>query len=216
MSFYQRVIFPRLMNWGMDSPSWNAYRTEALHNVTGRVLEVGFGTGINVDFYPDDVDQLLGIDLNPGMSPLAERRMENAAFPIEQRQADARALPFEDASFDHVVSTWTLCSIPEAEQALSEAHRVLRPGGRFVFIEHGLSPDPSVRKWQNRITGPLYKRLAGGCHLNRDMRALVGGPPWAIDVLEEFYADGAPKVSGYLYQGVATKDQGPTDDGKSA
>ena len=180
-----------------------AYRKQLLQNVSGDVLEIGFGTGLNLPHYPETVTSLTTIDPNAGMGAIAQKRIDDSAIPIETKPLSGENLSMSDASFDNVVCTWTLCSIPNVKKALSEAYRVLKPGGRFFFIEHGLSNEPGIQTWQNRLT-PIQRVVADGCHLNRKIDELVQA---AFDEVEvtEFYGKELPKVMGYFYQGVATK-----------
>ena len=139
MGLYSRVVFPRLCDWVMSDPRMAGLRSELLADVGGEVLEIGFGTGLNLPHYPEHVRRITTVDPNPGMNRLARRRIAEGGIDVDQRVLSGEALPFEDGTFDCVVSTWTLCSIPDAGRALGEVYRVLRPGGRFVFLEHGLS-----------------------------------------------------------------------------
>jgi ubiquinone/menaquinone biosynthesis C-methylase UbiE len=208
MGFYSRYIFPYLLDWSMADAGIAAYRQELLAEVTGDVLEVGFGTGLNLAYYPTSVQKLTTVDPNPGVHKLAEKRIQASAIPIEHQMLSGEKLPMPDQTFDSVVSTFTLCSIAGVEQALAEIHRVLKPGGRFFFVEHGLSQEPEVQIWQNRLT-PVQKIVADGCHLNRNMRQLIEDQ-FATVRLEEFYSEGLPKFIGYLYKGVATKAAAPS------
>ncbi|MBF2077362.1 MAG: class I SAM-dependent methyltransferase [Synechococcales cyanobacterium T60_A2020_003] len=203
MGFYTERIFPYLLDWSMSDPIFTQYRQELLKDVQGDVLEIGFGTGLNLAHYPETVQTLVAIDANPGVHALAEKRIQSGTLTVDHRVLNGEQLPFPDASFDSVVSTWTLCSIANVEQAIQEIYRVLRPGGHFFFVEHGLSPDPKVQTWQNRLN-PLQKRLADGCHLNRNIRTLIEQQFGPVQI-EEFYANRAPKFLTYLYKGVATK-----------
>ena len=203
MGLYSQVIFPRLLDWVMSGPEFAQYRRELLADVEGEVLEIGFGTGLNLAYYPETVRKLIAIDPNAGMNQLARRRVESASIEVESRQLSGENLPLADNSFDSVVCTWTLCSIAQVEQALQEIHRVLKPGGRFFFIEHGLSNEPPIQTWQHRLT-PLQKRIADGCHLDRDIEQLVAQQFQTL-LLKQFYGENLPKIGGYFYQGVATK-----------
>lgn len=203
MDFYSRNILPYLLDWAMADSNLVKYRQQVLADVTGEVLEIGFGTGLNLSYYPESIHKLVAIDANPGVHKLAEKRLQTSSITVDHRVLNGEALPMPDHSFDSVVSTWTLCSIAKVEQALEEIHRVLKPGGRFFFIEHGLSHEPEVQVWQNRLN-PIQKVIAGGCHLNRNIRQLVEAQFGNV-TLEEFYADKEPKFIGYLYKGVATK-----------
>ncbi len=204
VGLYRKFLFPRLMNCGMASPSLAQYRIATLNRVTGRVLEIGFGTGLNLEYYPEHVREIIALDPNPGMRALAEKRIASSGVNVNLTVADAQSIPFGDEAFDSVVSTWTLCSIPDVDKALREVYRVLTPGGRFFFLEHGLSGEAAVRKWQHWLT-PIQRRLADGCHLNRNMRELVETLPWQVETMEEFYAEQTPRTLGYLYRGVMVK-----------
>lgn len=187
----------------MSGQELTRYRQDLLQSVTGDVLEIGFGTGLNLPHYGEGVRTLTVIDPNEGMAAIAAPRMQATSLKITLETARAEALPMVDGQFDTVVCTWTLCSIPNIQKALSEVHRVLKPGGQFVFIEHGLSPDAGISPWQRRIT-PLQRRIADGCHLDRPIASLVKTVFNQVE-WHEFYATGLPKIIGYFYQGVATK-----------
>ncbi|WP_315874764.1 class I SAM-dependent methyltransferase [Thermocoleostomius sinensis] len=203
MGFYSQRIFPYLLDWSMSDQSFANYRRTVLAEVEGDVLEIGFGTGLNLSYYPEHIHKLVAIDANPGVHKLAQKRINTSSITVDHRVLNGEHLPMSDGTFDSVVSTWTLCSIANIDQALQEIHRVLKPGGRFFFIEHGLSRDPQVQAWQNRLN-PLQTIIADGCHLNRNIRQLVENQFSSVS-LKEFYADKTPKFLGYLYQGIATK-----------
>src|SRR5262249_43563821 len=157
-----------------------------------------FGTGLNLPHYPASVLRITAVDPSPGMHRLAARRVRRSRIAVDRRIAGGGQLPFGGDRFACVVSTFTLCSIPDLGRAVAEMYRVLRPGGRLLFLEHGLSPDPVVRRWQRRLNG-LEMCLAGGCHLDRDMRALVAAQPFSSLEVEEFYLERTPPTHGYLY-----------------
>ena len=203
MGFYSRRILPYLLDWAMSAQNLAKYRQEVLVDVQGEVLEIGFGTGLNLSYYPENIHKIIAIDANPGVNALAQKRLQASSITVDYRVLNGENLPMADKTFDSVVSTWTLCSIANVEQALKEIYRVLKPGGRFFFVEHGLSNQPQIRVWQNRLT-PLQKIIADGCHFNRNIRHLVENQFDTV-TLEEFYADKMPKIGGYLYKGVATK-----------
>lgn len=203
MSFYSQVIFPRLMDWSMSAPPFSEYRKDVLSQVSGDVLEIGFGTGLNLPYYGDRINKLTTIDANPGMNSLAQKRIQASSIQVDNQVLNGEKLPMTDNRFDSVVSTWTLCSITNVDRALQEIHRVLKPGGKFFFIEHGLSNEPQVQAWQNRLT-PLQRVLADGCHFNRNIEQLVK-KYFPTLTLEKFYAPKVPKVAAYMYKGVATK-----------
>jgi ubiquinone/menaquinone biosynthesis C-methylase UbiE len=196
-------FYSRLMDWSMSNPLIAEYRKEVLANVQGEVLEIGFGTGLNLSYYPYHVEKITTIDANSGMQAIAEPRIRDSSIQVEYRVLNGESLPMPDNTFDSVVSTWTLCSIAKVDRAIAEIHRVLRPGGKFFFIEHGLSRDLNVQIWQNRLT-PLQKIIADGCHLNRNIQQLVENH-FSDVAVEQFYVEHLPKVGGYMYKGVATK-----------
>lgn len=203
MGFYSQKIFPYLLDWSLSDSTFNQYRQEVLAEVEGEVLEIGFGTGLNLSFYPDEINQIITVDNNPGVHKLAQKRIEKSSITVDHRILSGENLPMADNTFDSVVSTWTLCSIEKVEQAVKEIHRVLKPGGKFFFIEHGLSNEPSIQTWQNRLN-PIQNVIADGCNLNRNIRSIVKQQFSQVNV-EEFYADKTPKFMGYMYKGVAVK-----------
>lgn len=188
----------------MASSQFPDVRKALLEGVEGDVLEIGFGTGLNLPHYPPAVRKLTAIDKNPGMAAKAGQRISDSGIEVEHLVLNGETLPMADGSYDCVVSGWTLCSIRDVGQALREIHRVLKPAGRFFFAEHGRSPDTNVQKWQNRLN-PLQKLVADGCNLNRDIKGLIEGHGFTITKLREFYMDKIPKPHGYMYQGVASK-----------
>lgn len=204
MSLYSRHVFPHLLEWIMTQPAFLAARAELLADVDGDVLEVGFGTGINLEYYPAAVDSLTTVDVNPGVHRLAEKRLAKSRLPVKFELVSGERLPMPDDSYDAVVSTWTLCSIPDVASALREIRRVLKPGGRFFFVEHGLHPDPAIQKWQHRLT-PLQKVIADGCHLNRDTLKLVADAGLTTEHYRQFEAEGLPRVGAFMTLGVARK-----------
>jgi len=179
-------------------------RHSLVAKASGLVLEIGFGTGANFKFYPSQIHFLTAIDPNPGMVPLARSLQAEGVIPVHLALALAEALPFSSASFDTVVSTMTLCSVPLLSEALQELLRVVRHGGRLLFLEHGQSPDRSVRRWQDGLT-PVWKHLGDGCHLNRPMVQMIQEQGWTVTALENFYLPGVPKPFAYFSQGMAVK-----------
>ncbi len=202
MSLYSRHVFPYVLDWLMSQPAFTQARAELLADIAGNVLEIGFGTGLNLSHYPTTVNQLTTVDVNPGVHRLAEKRLADAAIPVRFALISGENLPMADASFDAVVSTWTLCSIPDVESALQEVRRVLKPGGKFYFVEHGLSPDTKIAKWQHRLT-PVQKIIADGCHLNRDHLALISAAGLEVVEKRQFQAQGLPAVGAFMTLGVA-------------
>jgi ubiquinone/menaquinone biosynthesis C-methylase UbiE len=191
------------MDWAMDRESLNRIRREILSAASGEVLEIGFGTGVNLSYYPSEVRKITTVDPNPGMTARAQKRIDASSMSVDTRTLTAEVLPMPDNSFDTVVSTMTLCSIPDVVRAVGEVYRVLKPGGRLLFFEHGLSPDPKIQVWQNRFT-PISKTLGAGCHLNRNMQTVVETQPFDLE-MKNFYLEDAPKIAGYMYQGSARK-----------
>ena len=204
MGFYTRVVFPRLCDLLLGRPAVARHRQALLADAAGEVLEIGFGTVLNLPFYPPGVRRLTAVDPNPGTHPLARRRIGRVGIAVDHRVLSGERLPFAHETFDSVVSTFTLCSIAGVGQALSEVYRVLRPGGRFFFLEHGLNPEPAIQRWQRRLNW-LEMRLADGCRLDRDVRAVVTAQPFAAVRLDQFYLAGLPRTHGYMTRGAATK-----------
>ncbi|MFS8872019.1 class I SAM-dependent methyltransferase [Synechococcus sp. R50.1] len=202
MNLYRRVIFPQLLDLALSGERIERYRRQLLAHVQGSVPEIGFGTGLNLSCYPEHIRKITGVDPNPGMGSLARRRIASSPIAVDWQVADAQELPFPSQSFDSVVSTWTLCSIPNVAKALGEIRRVLRAGGKLFFLEHGLSEDPQVQRWQNRLN-PLQKVIADGCNLNRDMARLIREAGFRFEQLERFYMPDQPRFIGYTYQGIA-------------
>jgi ubiquinone/menaquinone biosynthesis C-methylase UbiE len=201
MNLYDRYVLPRLLALVMRQKLFLPFRERIGEAAEGRVLEIGIGSGLNLPFYGPAVRQVIGVDPSPVLLRLAQDRAARLPVTLAVRQAPAEALPFEDGSFETVVTTWTLCTIGDPVAALREARRVLAPGGRLLFAEHGLSPDTSVARWQNRIT-PVWKHIAGGCHANRPIDRLIEAAGLRIDRLHTGYADG-PRPMAYMFEGAA-------------
>lgn len=204
MGLYSRWVFPRLCDCLMGLPALGEQRKEVLAEVRGDILEIGFGTGRNLPYYPEHVRRITTVDPNPGMDRLARGRIAAGRIEVDRRRLGGEALPFGDESFDFAVSTWTMCSIAEVGRALGEVCRVLRPGGRLVFLEHGQSADPGVRKWQRRLN-PIERRLADGCRLDLDVEAVVREQPFRRVEVARFEIDRLPRTHGTMYRGSATK-----------
>jgi len=194
------------MDLALSSNAIARYRQNLLLSAKGNILEIGFGTGLNVANYPKSTKKIITIDSNAGMNSLAKKRIQASKIEVEHHTLTAETLPFVDKSFDTVVSTWTLCSIASVDQALAEIYRVLKVGGQFLFLEHGLSNEKNVQVWQNRLNS-LEKIIADGCHLNRHITNLVAKQPWQISGEKQFYISGVPKILGYMYQGTAIKNK---------
>jgi SAM-dependent methyltransferase len=201
--FYENQVVPRFTNLVMSRRELTPIRGRVAASLDGEVLEVGFGSGLNVPHYPPAVTQVRAVDPATIGRKLAAKRVAASSVPVEYVGLDGQALSQKSASIDHVLTTWTLCSIPDVDRALSEIRRVLRPGGSFHFVEHGRSPDGRVAGWQDRLT-PLQRRVAGGCHLNRPIDQLVVNSGLKLTRLENYYAKG-PRPFGYMFEGVATK-----------
>jgi ubiquinone/menaquinone biosynthesis C-methylase UbiE len=165
------------------------------------VLEIGIGSGLNLPFYSHKVERLIGLDPSPKLLSMVRRKLKHNSSSVELIEGSAEAIPLENNSVDAVVTTWTLCSIPNAERALREMHRVLRSGGRLLFVEHGRAPEPNVVWWQDRLT-PAWKRIGGGCHLNRAIKTLIEGAGFQFDRFETGYMRG-PKPLTFMYEGSA-------------
>lgn len=201
MGFYQETVLPRLIDLAMRNRELSAYRERVLSAAEGRVLEIGIGSGMNLQFYGSRVEQIVGVEPAPRLLQMTREAARRQRPPVELINASAENIPLPDHQFDTVVTTWTLCSIPRASQALGEIHRVLKPSGRLLFAEHGRAPEESVRKWQNRLT-PLWKRIGGGCHLNRPIRELIEEAGFQIEYIQTGYMKG-PKPMTYMYEGRA-------------
>lgn len=203
MGIYQDQFLPRFTNKVMNRRDLQPIRDRVCAGLTGEVLEIGFGSGLNVPHYPTAVTRVRVVDPATLGRRLAAVRVAASPVPVEYVGLDGQAIPLDSASIDHVVSTWTLCTIPDVERALGEVRRVLRPGGSLHFVEHGLSPDARVARWQDRLT-PLQRRLAGGCHLNRPIDRIIAGSGLELAGLNNYYVEG-PKSMGYSFEGRAVK-----------
>jgi ubiquinone/menaquinone biosynthesis C-methylase UbiE len=204
MSFYENRILPHFMNFAMNTKAMREERKRCLENVKGIVLEVGIGSGLNLPHYPPAVTRVVGIDPSTRSARLAWQRVAASPFPVEIIGLSAEKIPVEDASFESVVSTFTLCTIPDAEGALREMRRVLPPGGRLYFVEHGCADDPGVKRWQDRLNS-MQQVIFGGCNLNRPISNLIERAGFELERIENSYLKGAPKFAGFLYRGVARR-----------
>lgn len=202
-TFYDNHILPHLVHHVCVHEKFADERDQIVPRAAGTVVEYGMGSGLNLPFYDASrVSRVIGIDPSVSLALKAAQRLAAAPFPAEMLTGSAEDLPLADNSADTVLSTFTLCTIPDLSRAFDEARRVLKPGGEFLFCEHGLSEDASVAKWQNRLN-PLWTPFSGGCHLNRDIPGLIGAAGFEISELRSGYLDGAPGIGGYLYRGVA-------------
>ena len=207
MGFYADQILPRAMDLLLRGDELKAIRARVAADLSGEVLEVGFGSGLNVAHYPPAVTRVLAVDPAQAGRKIAARRVAATSVPIEYVGLDGQSLPLPPGSVDHALTTWTLCTIPDVERALHEIRRVLRPSATLHFIEHGRSPDAKVARWQDRLT-PIQRRLAGGCHLNRPIDTLIADSGLDLQRLDTYYLRGLKSFS-YSYEGVATKTPTP-------
>jgi ubiquinone/menaquinone biosynthesis C-methylase UbiE len=205
MSLYKKYVFPWLCNLAMSRKILDKYRKDLLSDVAGNILEIGFGTGVNLLFYPEHVKRITVVEPNEGMNPKARARVESSGIQVDLKHTSADSLPFPDCTFESVVSTFTLCSIEYVSEALSEIERVLTQGGRFYFLEHGLSPESNVVKWQNRLN-QINHLFADGCNLNRDIKNIIASTNLKICELEKFYLEKTPRFAGYRYNGIACNE----------
>ena len=201
MSFYRRYVLPSLCHLAMRQKQLAPFRQHVIGAAEGRVLEIGIGSGLNLPLYGPPVHTVIGLEPSPELLRMARGRGAGATVPIEFLEASAETLPLDDRSVDTVVTTWTLCTIPDARCALAEMRRVLKPGGALLFVEHGRAPEPGVARWQDRLD-PLWSRIAGGCHLNRTIDELISGSGFRIDSLEHARLSGL-RTHPFLYQGCA-------------
>lgn len=202
MGFYENRILPCLVHLSMRQETFSAYRRRVVASAQGRVLEIGIGSGLNLPFYADAANPILGLDPSAKLLTMARAdHPRTATRSIVLIEGSAETIPLEDKSIDTVVTTWTLCTIPDVIAALQEMRRVLKPSGDLLFVEHGRSPDERVRRWQDRLT-PVWKRLGGGCHLNRPIRELFEQSGFRIERIETGYMKG-PKPMTFMYEGRA-------------
>ena len=202
MGFYDRHLLPRLINWGMDTEVTRAERAALVPLATGVVLEIGVGSGLNLPYYGDGVRRLYALDPSAALKEMAAARLEAAPFPVDLVGLGAESIPLDDRSVDTVLTTWTLCTVPQVAKALGEARRVLRRDGQLIFVEHGRAPDARIARWQDRLN-PIQRRLAGGCNLNREIDALIAAAGFRITRIEADYLAG-PKPWTYTYKGLAS------------
>ncbi|MCX6716628.1 MAG: class I SAM-dependent methyltransferase [Candidatus Taylorbacteria bacterium] len=199
MNFYSKYFLPKYLNLRMSNKNLEKHRMDVVGKVSGAVLEIGFGSGLNLPYYKN-VSKLYALDPVKELYKLAENNIRTASFPIEYIQASAESIPISNNSLDFVISTWSLCSIPHPEVALKEIFRVLKPNGKFSFIEHGKSPQNYICRIQNLLT-PFSKRIAGGCHLNRDIEKLIRDAGFEVQKIEKFKEKSKPL--SFIYKGVA-------------
>jgi ubiquinone/menaquinone biosynthesis C-methylase UbiE len=201
MAFYQEQIVPLLINLAMRQRNLAAYRSRIVPAAEGRVLEIGIGSGLNLPYYSRNVEEVIGLEPSAKLLGMADKVKRSSSTPVNLIEGSAEAIPLESGSVDTVISTWTLCSIPDVAVALQEMRRVLKPGGHLLFVEHGQAVDKQVVRWQDRLT-PIWKRISGGCHLNRAIDSLIEGSGFQLDRLETGYMRG-PRLLTFMYEGSA-------------
>jgi ubiquinone/menaquinone biosynthesis C-methylase UbiE len=202
VSFYRDRILPHLVDRACGTAGLRKWRAQVTSGLTGNVLEIGFGSGLNVEYYPPEVVKVLAVEPSETAFRIAGKHIDRSGVPIERIGLDGQSIPLPDDSCDSALCTFALCTIPDPDAALAEVRRVLRPGGTFHFIEHGLAPDPRVTKWQHRIE-PLQRRLADGCHLTREPVLMVEHAGLIVEELSQQYGAG-PKPWSYFTRVVAT------------
>ncbi|MBN2622208.1 MAG: class I SAM-dependent methyltransferase [Acidimicrobiales bacterium] len=203
-AFYEHQVLPRVIDRVCGVGEIGDLRARVAEGLHGDVLEIGFGSGLNQPHLPATVRRVLAVDPAVTGRRLGARRLAASDIPVEFIGLDGEDIPLPDESVDSALSTFTLCTIPDVAVALREVHRVLRPGGQLHFLEHGLSPDVRVAKWQHRLT-PLQRRIAGGCHFDRRIDEIVADAGFEVVSLDNHYLKGSPRTPGYLYEGVARK-----------
>jgi ubiquinone/menaquinone biosynthesis C-methylase UbiE len=201
MALYSDYVLPWLCDLAMRNRRLAPYRERIVAAAEGRVLEIGIGSGLNLPFYPAQTRELLGLEPGPRLIMMARHAARDSVLPVSFIEGSAEAIPLDSHAVDTVLTTWTLCTIPHANVALAEMHRVLKPSGRLLFVEHGLAPDQRVRKWQDRLT-PIWSRISGGCHLNRPIETLIESAGFRFDRVETGYMPG-PKAMAFMYEGSA-------------
>ena len=199
MGVYQEYVVPHLVNLAMRNRQLAPYRERTIQRAEGRVLEIGVGSGLNLPLYTSRATEILGLDPHPRLLAMASGKPRSV--PSKLIEGSAESIPLDDDSVDTVVSTWTLCTIPNVVTALAEMRRVVKPDGQLLFVEHGTASEDEVRKWQDRLT-PVWKRVAGGCHLNRPIAPLVEDAGFRISKMETGYMPG-PRPMTFIYEGSA-------------
>jgi ubiquinone/menaquinone biosynthesis C-methylase UbiE len=203
MSFYENHILPHFLNLACGTKPITRQRQKVVPQAEGRILEIGMGSGLNIPHYnPDKVEMVWGLEPSHGMRDKARAAVESAPFELQWLDLPGEEIPLDDNSADTIVLTYTLCTIPGWEAALGQMRRVLKPGGKLLFSEHGKAPDEAVRKWQDRIN-PAWNVIAGGCHLNRDIPDLLVKGGFEIRQMDSMYVPSTPKVAGFTYWGYA-------------
>jgi len=205
MGVYSKYIFPHLLEWALGNPQLGKYRRRALETAQGKVLEIGFGTGLNLPYYPQSVSEITAIDPENMLADKTARRIKESTMPVHFVQLDASGkLPFADATFDSIITTWTLCSIEQVASALAEMRRLLKPNGHYIFLEHGRSDDAKTAHWQDRFN-PIEKVIGAGCNINRPIDHLIKAAGFEIETLERFVMPKTPRILGEMYKGIARR-----------
>ena len=202
MGLYEKQVLPRILNAACGTKTVEPLRRRVCEGLAGNVVEIGFGSGLNLPFFPAAVTQVAAVEPADLGWKLAGPRLKASSIPVQRSGLDGQSLPLADDSYDAALSTWTLCTIPDAAAALREVRRVLKPGGTLHFLEHGLAPDERVRRWQRRLD-PLEQRIFGGCHFTRPIVDLLTAAGFTITDLDVFYEKGAPKFAGADSLGTA-------------
>jgi SAM-dependent methyltransferase len=211
MGFYGEQILPRMVDKVCGGQALKPLRRRVCEGLAGEVIEIGFGSGPNVPFYPAAVTRVTAVEPSGTAWKLASERLRASAIPVQRSGLDGQSLPLPDGSFDAALSTWTLCTIPDPIAALGEVRRVLKPGGRLHFFEHGLAPDEQVRRWQYRLD-PLQHRMFGGCHLTRPIADLLTSAGFTVAAIDAFYGEGSPKFLSANCLGIAISPGRPRDE----
>ncbi|MDB9959121.1 class I SAM-dependent methyltransferase [Gammaproteobacteria bacterium] len=205
MGLYDKYILPKFLNCACGSKPINYQRQKVVPLAKGKVLDIGIGSGLNIPFYnSDQIDKVIGIDPSHELIELAKELANDSKASIELVIGSAETIPYPDNFFDTVLVTYTMCTIPNVEIANKEMWRVLKDDGRLIFCEHGLAPDKKISKWQNRID-PFWGKIAGGCHLNRDIQKLITDAGFSFESLDKMYIPSTPKFAGYNYWGIGKK-----------
>lgn len=203
MSTYDRYILPHVINLACGSKPIRYQRKKVVPNAVGRVLEVGMGSGLNLPYYnADKVDMVWGLEPSEGMREKAQPNLKKSNINVEWLDLPGEEIPLDNNSADTIILTFTLCTIPDWEKAMEQMHRVLKPGGKLLFAEHGKAPDKNIQRWQDKID-PYWSKIAGGCHVNRPIAEMISDSGFKIRQLESRYLPSTPKVAGFNYWGYA-------------